>query len=91
MARKRERKKRRLVWVSWRKATGWWHVRETGVGDLDTFVRKADAVDLAVRYCNAEASDGSWLSLRIKRRDGQIEARGERTYPRSSDPSPPKG
>lgn len=83
--------KRRRLYVSHSKRDKTWRVTEGGkpVRPTTSWSTKAAAVAWATLYCRNEATRGQWLSLYIKGKDGRVQE--ERTYPRSSDPHPPKG
>jgi hypothetical protein len=83
--------KRERVYVSYRKGDGLWHVaNSTRTEHVASMTTKRDAVAAAVGYCRSRArEEGRHLSLYIKGKTGRVQE--ERTYPRGSDPHPPKG
>lgn len=70
------------------KRVGDWKVTVSRVVEF-RLPTQGEAIAAAVRWANAEAKAGKWLTLKIKRPDGRV--RDERTYPRSSDPRRSKG
>ncbi len=79
---------RARLYVSYRPKRSVWVVTERGV-ELAAAGTKAAAVTRAVEMAHARAGAGERLSVYVRAKDGRIV--DERTYPRSSDPHPPRG
>ena len=93
MSPKRKRKRglpkgTKRVRLEVKPANGGWVVTENGKR-REWQQWKLNAVDAATGHAWALAKVGGLVSLRIHGRDGRYQS--ERTYPRGSDPFPPRG
>lgn len=78
--------KRIVIRVQWIKSRQQWRLSNPDPRQIAYYDRKRQAVTNGRSICGLMGMDGVRCQLFIHNKDGKIAAKGEHTYPRSSDP-----